>query len=359
MTTGSKLHPAHHLRSSRRFHDAVGRLGKLPVALTATERLRTSSLRPQIANLKHPGTARRRNTNASPSHTPRLKDSKLDSRRNLPPTPAVDWWTRLDAAILAVNALAQRDSVTAGHSRVLVQSLYLQSIGTGGERSRQSSPMKVVALTFPGSRLVESQASVLRLAVLNRTNSSLLPEADASNAAFAAKDRSGLDAPFVKLRERVAAFIRAVSNFFEIVVQSSSLPGFISSFPSSVASRQRQASRIGDAVEKTLSRSTAGDLDNRHIQSGLITLQRAAVIATLAAPLLAAPALASIPAARRASGDTSCIPSIVINSTPTVVVNSSQSSEIERQVLEALRQHRDALYEQWHREVRRRQRTEF
>jgi hypothetical protein len=41
------------------------------------------------------------------------------------------------------------------------------------------------------------------------------------------------------------------------------------------------------------------------------------------------------------------------------VINEAQSADLEGRVLEALRQHGGELYDQWQREVGRRQRTEF
>jgi hypothetical protein len=52
--------------------------------------------------------------------------------------------------------------------------------------------------------------------------------------------------------------------------------------------------------------------------------------------------------------------SITINSTPTVVINVSEgSTDIERQVIGALRAHRDELFDQFKRESVRRERAEF
>jgi hypothetical protein len=52
--------------------------------------------------------------------------------------------------------------------------------------------------------------------------------------------------------------------------------------------------------------------------------------------------------------------SITINSTPTVVINSGEGSgDIERQVIGALRAHRDELFDQFKRESVRRERAEF
>jgi hypothetical protein len=52
--------------------------------------------------------------------------------------------------------------------------------------------------------------------------------------------------------------------------------------------------------------------------------------------------------------------SITINSTPTVVINASEASgDVERQVIDALRTHRDELFDQFKRESIRRERAQF
>ena len=52
--------------------------------------------------------------------------------------------------------------------------------------------------------------------------------------------------------------------------------------------------------------------------------------------------------------------SITINSTPTIVINASEASgDVERQVVGALRAHRDELFDQFKRESVRRERAEF
>lgn len=74
----------------------------------------------------------------------------------------------------------------------------------------------------------------------------------------------------------------------------------------------------------------------------------------LAAPVVTAAEHRSRGVVGRASGQ------VVINSSPTVVVNNADStSNIGDRVLEALRTHRRALYEQWHRELETRLRSEF
>jgi hypothetical protein len=92
-------------------------------------------------------------------------------------------------------------------------------------------------------------------------------------------------------------------------------------------------------------------------QQGLLTFGRAAAIAMLSAPLFVGPKASMLQDPQRI--DKACSASIVINSTPTIVINSSQAAEIEHQVLEALAHHREAIFEQWSRELQRRQRTEF
>ena len=85
---------------------------------------------------------------------------------------------------------------------------------------------------------------------------------------------------------------------------------------------------------------------------------RAAAVMMLTAPLLGAPAQAAV-AVRGISAETASFNSIVINSTPTIIINSNQPDEIEQRVLAALKQHREAIYAQWCSELQRRQRTEF
>lgn len=75
-------------------------------------------------------------------------------------------------------------------------------------------------------------------------------------------------------------------------------------------------------------------------------------------PVTAAPALAAVPLRRRGA-EPSGASSLVINSAPAIQIHSSEPVEIERRVLDALREHREALFEQWHQELERRQRTEF
>ncbi len=94
-----------------------------------------------------------------------------------------------------------------------------------------------------------------------------------------------------------------------------------------------------------------------HFLGGAGSLGGAALL-MLAAPLLAAPTLAGVPS-RRASVDGIGAGSIVINSSPTITVNCCDADDIQPQILEALRQHRETIYQQWCSEVQRRQRTDF
>jgi len=89
-----------------------------------------------------------------------------------------------------------------------------------------------------------------------------------------------------------------------------------------------------------------------------LAVRKAAAIAMLSVPLLAAPAMANL-SSGQSRPDTAGSAAIVINSTPTIVINACQPDDIEQRVLEALRQHREAIYVQWSRELQRRQRTEF
>lgn len=74
-----------------------------------------------------------------------------------------------------------------------------------------------------------------------------------------------------------------------------------------------------------------------------------------------APALAAVSSRRRGAEPphAASLASLVINSTPTVVIHADGTSDIEGRVLEVLRQHREMLFDQWQREAQRRQRTEF
>jgi hypothetical protein len=93
-------------------------------------------------------------------------------------------------------------------------------------------------------------------------------------------------------------------------------------------------------------------------QRGPLIVRKAAAIAMLSAPLLAAPAMATISSGQPRL-DTAGSATIVINSTPTIVINACQPTDIEQQIMEALRRHREALYEQLCSELQRRQRIEF
>ncbi len=96
-----------------------------------------------------------------------------------------------------------------------------------------------------------------------------------------------------------------------------------------------------------------------HGREGSATQPLAAAIRIPAAPaFIPVPALAGEPRGR-ASNPAPAAP-IVINSSPTLVVNRADSAlDLEQRLLEVLRRHRDALYEQWQREREKRLRTEF
>ncbi len=95
----------------------------------------------------------------------------------------------------------------------------------------------------------------------------------------------------------------------------------------------------------------------RGSQSLGISFPRVAT-AMLAAPLLLTPATTGVPL-EQMRNDTTSATSVVINSAPTIVINSAQAEDIEPRILEVLRQHREAIYTQWCDELKRRQRTEF
>ena len=80
--------------------------------------------------------------------------------------------------------------------------------------------------------------------------------------------------------------------------------------------------------------------------------------AMLAVPLLVTPAITDLPVGQMRNDSTSAT-SVVINSAPTIVINSSQAEDIESRILEVLKQHREAIYAQWCAELKRRQRTKF
>jgi hypothetical protein len=96
----------------------------------------------------------------------------------------------------------------------------------------------------------------------------------------------------------------------------------------------------------------------KSIERRPITVRKAAAIAMFGTPLLVAPSLATVsPTQPRV--DRAGSAAMVINSAPTIVINSCPPDDIEHRVLEALKQHREAIYVQWSREMQRRQRTEF
>jgi len=81
-----------------------------------------------------------------------------------------------------------------------------------------------------------------------------------------------------------------------------------------------------------------------------------ATAAMLAAPLLATPATAQL-ASVGLQYDVTRTASVVVNSSPTITIATSDCQDIEQRVLAALKQHRQALFDQFCSELQRRQRT--
>ncbi len=92
-------------------------------------------------------------------------------------------------------------------------------------------------------------------------------------------------------------------------------------------------------------------------QPGSVSLGRAVAMAMLTAPLLVAPAMANMSSDRATAQEANV--SMVFNSIPTIVINACQPGDIEHRIAEALRQHREAIFVEWSRELQRRQRVEF
>jgi hypothetical protein len=83
--------------------------------------------------------------------------------------------------------------------------------------------------------------------------------------------------------------------------------------------------------------------------------------ASMAAPMsLARPEFSEPARTVHGQGSGSATGPITINSTPTVVINAGEASgDVERQVIGALRAHRDELFDQFKRESTRRERSQF
>jgi hypothetical protein len=97
---------------------------------------------------------------------------------------------------------------------------------------------------------------------------------------------------------------------------------------------------------------------NEEVLARLFALIRTGARATLAAPLKDSTGVGvAFPQQQRTERRSE--PRLVINSSPTIIVNPKDRTDLKGELLEALRSHREALYEQWSRELQRRQRTEF
>ena len=323
------------LGSLKTFQDFTKGLTPLQIG-----RLRTPHLQPPTDKRADPRGSR--TIDALPdsrSSTEEKRQPSIENSSAMEARPLIESWTRLAKAIVAVNAVAHRTPEKIRNAGKVDQTSDLQNSDRRAETETESGSPKLVALVASENRLIHSRTSVL------------------TSTGLAAKYHFEL-ALVTRLRESLIAFGRDVSKYSKLVFRNSTAPGVVSSFASIVAGLQRQAISLTMVTGKAISSSSSISPSGEDVRPRPVTLQRAAAIARLALPLLAAPTLAAIPTTLRASGVPNR-PSTVINSAPTVVINSLPSSDIERRVLEALRQHRDALYEQWHREVRRRQRTEF
>jgi len=97
---------------------------------------------------------------------------------------------------------------------------------------------------------------------------------------------------------------------------------------------------------------------NEEVLARLSALIHTGAGATLAAPFKASTGVGvTFPQQRRTERMSE--PRLVINSSPTIMVNPKDRADLKGELLDALRSHREALYEQWSRELQRRQRTEF
>jgi hypothetical protein len=92
-------------------------------------------------------------------------------------------------------------------------------------------------------------------------------------------------------------------------------------------------------------------------QAGCLSARRVVATAILTAPILVAPTMVNASSDQTIARASST--PMVFNSTPTIVINAGQLGDIEHRIAEALRQHREAIFVEWSRELQRRQRTEF
>jgi hypothetical protein len=106
--------------------------------------------------------------------------------------------------------------------------------------------------------------------------------------------------------------------------------------------------------------SIGGDEGSRRSVGKYVAASRAARASMVAPASLSRPEFAEPMRGVYGQESRNAPGSITINSTPTVVINASEASgDLERQVVGALRAHRDELFDQFKRESVRRERAEF
>lgn len=131
---------------------------------------------------------------------------------------------------------------------------------------------------------------------------------------------------------------------------------------------QINAVRIRDALRNSASTGSLGrvgeslgaeppSLANFHLQANpnfALPIHRAMSLPNLSPRELVQPRVEP-----RHSGDDDVRPTIRINSSPTVVIQAQTSSNVRNDVIEALRAHREELFDQLKRESVRRERAQF
>ena len=106
--------------------------------------------------------------------------------------------------------------------------------------------------------------------------------------------------------------------------------------------------------------SIGGDEGSRRSAGRYLAASRGARSSMVAPAVLSLPEFAEPMRGVYGQESRNAAGSITINSTPTVVINASErSGDVERQVIAALRAHRDELFDQFKRESVRRERMEF
>ena len=342
------------LRALQRFHDFASRLNYLSVVAKASI--------PDIS--------------ASVARKSRPQKSKPDSAESsFAPSaaPFVDWWKKVRLFLVSVTAYTkpgeQWEGKVAEPSTFRVYQALRRAEGI-------ESPLQ--------PSLLESIAgmSSYRSITTERTADGRLRQAGPSIAVLdvASKFSRRVAAFSATARDAAKTFVTNALNYVDLAVASLAI-ALVSAFEKPALSELLRRVKPHSYLDVLSASASLGHPLNRAVTAfatrtsiqrdgyprstpfgglhqRLTTLQSATAIATLATPLVGAPALAAVPSLQRGAEPMNG-PSIVINSTPTVIVNSNQGSEIESLVLRALTQHREALYEQWHREVRRRQRTEL